>query len=232
MASPIPQYRIWNEAKGLARKLQFDEAVALYRNVEADMLDLPNWRAQRTERDNAFDMALFFGDYCGALADAGQYAKAEEKANIALGLMEQQNFKTLKYIYYNIGNIFLFQKEYEKACPWFEKALAGANYYYTIIDYLINYGIALYFLGQTDKAAEIFQLTIKDGKGTKYDKSFGQYFYMMKICEAQDNPKEAQKYRKMYLTRLKKYTLREVEVATATEEYKEEIVADYETVTK
>ncbi|MHC6202469.1 hypothetical protein ACYULU_04655 [Breznakiellaceae bacterium SP9] len=114
MASPIAQFRIWDNAKELSRKLQFDEALALYRSIETDMLNLQEWRTCKSPMDieNLFYQAMFFGDYCGLLCDSGLYAEAKEKGDLALKFVAQRGTKTLKYIYYNIGNIFLFQKDY------------------------------------------------------------------------------------------------------------------------
>lgn len=236
MASPIAQFRIWDNAKSLSRNLQFDEAVELYRSIEVDMANLQNWRVHKSERDNLFDQTLFFGDYCGALTNAGIYAEAKEKGDLALKFIEQGKFNTLKYIYYNIGNIFLFQKDYEQACRWYETALKGVTYFYTSVNnYLVNYGIALYYLGKIDNAKEKFQLAIEGGKGTKYNKNFEPFFFMMKICELKNDEKGNQNYKKMFLTRLKKYSQKELEFAISTmedreKEDKEEIVMNYEIV--
>jgi len=102
MASPIPQFRTWDTAKSLTKKFRMDEAIALYAEIETDMLNMAQWR-DKPERDIWFDQAAFFGDYCGALADAGLYAEALEKGNLALRFMKQGSFTTLKYIYYNMG---------------------------------------------------------------------------------------------------------------------------------
>lgn len=230
MAGVVPQFATWRNAKALSRKLQFDKAIALYRSVEFDMANLQQWRPEKSERDNAFDQALFFGDYCGALANERLYADAEEKGNIALEIIKKHKFTSLKYVYYNFGNIFLFQKDYARALPWYETALDGARYFYTIIDYLINYGTALFHLELFDKAKETFLLAIKDSKDTKYNKCFEPFFYMEKLCNLQNEEKESRKYNRMYRTRLKKYTQREIEVATATMPEKDEILADYESV--
>jgi len=230
MASPIAQFRVWDNAKEAARKFQYDEAIALYRNVEADMKNLHKWRASKTERDNLFDQALFFGDFCGVLAGKGLYTEAKAKGDLALKFIEKSGFTTtvFKYIYYNIGNIYLFQQEYAQACEWFEKSLEGATYFYTSVNnYLVNYGISLYFLGMTDKAKEKFELAISSSKGTKYNNNFEPSFYMWKICELRNEKKESQKYRKMYLIRLKKYSQIEIEWATSTMEDRKEILTDY-----
>jgi tetratricopeptide (TPR) repeat protein len=228
MASPVAQYRVWDTASSLSGKYQYDEAIALYRSVEADMKNLQEWRSYKTERDNLFDQAMFFGDYCGALTNRGLYAEAKEMGDFALKCVEQGKFPTLKYIYYNIGNIYLFQKEYSEACKWFEIALKDVRLFYTSANsYLINYGIALYFLGLMDKAKEKFQLSISAGKGTKYNNSFEPFFYMSKICALQNAEKESQKYKKMYLTRLQKYSQIEIEWSARTMEDSKEILSDY-----
>ena len=228
MASPIPQFRVWDTAKDLSGKFQYDEAIALYRSVETEMKNLQEWRTYKSERDNLFDQAMFFGDYCGALADRGLYAEAKEMGNFALKCIEQGNFSTLKYIYYNIGNIYLFQHEYAQSCEWYESALKGVKYFYTKVnDYLVNYGISLYFLGMTDKAKEKFELAISSSKGTKYNNNFEPSFYMWKICELRNEEKESRKYKKMYLTRLKKYSQIKIEWATSTMVDRKEILADY-----
>ena len=53
---------------------------------------------------------------------------------------------------------------------------------------------------------------------------------MSKICKLEDDEKASQNYKKMYLTRLKKYTQPEIEFATSTMDNNEEILTDYETV--
>ncbi|GHU03595.1 hypothetical protein FACS1894158_02340 [Betaproteobacteria bacterium] len=230
MASPVLQFRTWNNAKGLSGKLLFDEALALYRSIEADMMNLSEWRTCKSEKDNLFDQAMFFGDYCGVLCDSGLYDEAKEKGDIALRFIAQGGFTTsaLNYIYYNIGNIFLFQNDYVQACTWYETALNGEKLFYTSAnDYLVNYGTALYFLGMTDKAKEKFQLAISASKDTKYNRNFEPFFYMSKICVLQNEEKESKKYKKMYLTRLKKYSQRALECAASTMEDKAEILADY-----
>jgi tetratricopeptide (TPR) repeat protein len=229
MASSVPQFRIWDNAKGLSAKLQFNEALVLYRSIETDMLNLHEWRAYKSEKDNLFDQAMFFGDYCGVLCDVGLYAEAKEKGELALEFARQGGFTTLKYIYYNMGNIYLFQKDYAQACLWYEAALAGETLFYTKANkYLVNYGIALYFLGMEDKAKEQLQLAIHAGKNTKYNKSFEPFFYMAKICVSQNDEKESRRYKKLYLTRLKKCSPEELECAALTMQDKEEIWADYE----
>ena len=233
MASPIAQFQVWDHAKGLAKKIQYDEALALYRSVEAEMKNLHTWRTAKTERDNLLDQAMFFGDYCGALAAKGLYADAREKGDLALQFIEKGNFSTLKYIYYNIGNLYLFQQDYAQACQWYEIALKGVKSFYTKTNkYLVNYGIALFFLEQYDKATEKFELAIKAGKGTKYNNSFEPFFYMSKICQMQNDEKGSDRYRKMYLTRLKKCAETEIEWKISTmnggeEQFKEEILKDY-----
>jgi tetratricopeptide (TPR) repeat protein len=233
MPSPIPQYKIWDEAKILARKFQYAEAIALYSSLESDMKNLMAWSPEKSEEDNLFDQAMFFGDYCGALADAGIYDEAKKNGDLALDFIKQGNFTTLQYIYYNIGNIYLFQQEYAQACAWFESALDGVIFFYSSENrYLVNYGIALYFLGMKDKAKEKFQLAINSSKNTKYNRCFEPFFFMNKIYELQNEEKESQKYKKMYLTRLKKYSQRELEFTTSTMKGKEvtlkdEILADY-----
>ena len=147
MALSVEQFRIWDNAKSLSRKFQFEESLELYRSIEADMANIQEWRTYKSENDNLFYQAMFFGDYCGVLCNIGLYAEAKEKGDLALKFIEQGNFTTLKYIYYNIGNIFSFQKDYAKACTWYEAALEGATYFYTSVnEYLVNYGIALYYL--------------------------------------------------------------------------------------
>ena len=228
MASPVPQFRTWDTASELARKFQYDEAIALYRSVETDMKNLQEWRSYKTERDNLFDQAMFFGDYCGALADRGLYAEAKEMGDFALKCVEQGKILPLEYIYYNIGNIYLYQQDYAQACTWFEVALKSVrNFYTSANNYLVNYGISLYFLGMIDKAKEKFQLAIRSSKDTKYNRNFEPFFYMSKICALQNEEKESQKHKKMYLTRLKKYSQTEIEWATSTMEDKKEILADY-----
>ena len=64
----------------------------------------------------------------------------------------------------------------------------------------------MYFLGQKDKARETFLLAIKESKDTKYNKSFEPFFYMEKLCAQRGEEKEGGKYRKMYLSRLQKYS--------------------------
>ena len=229
MPSPIPQYRTWDDAKKLAREFRYDEAIALYRSVENDMKNISGWRPDNPERDNLFEQAMFFGDYCGALADSGHYAEAKEAGEFSLKCVEKGKFSTLKYIYYNMGNLFLFQKEYEQACKWYEIALDGVKIFYNEANnHLVNYGIAMYCSGKTDKAKEIFQLAISSSKDTIYNRSFEPFFYISKICGSQGDEKESQKYRKMYLTRLKKYSRTEIEWATSTMEDGKEIMADYE----
>jgi tetratricopeptide (TPR) repeat protein len=228
MTSQVEQFRIWNRAKDLSSKFQYDKSLELYRSIETDMSNLR--LTDKSERDNMFYQARFFGDYCGVLCDIGLYTEAKEKGDLALKLIEQGNFPSLKYVYYNIGNIFLFQKEYAQACSLYETALEGATYFYTSVnDYLVNYGIALYYLGIMNKAKEKFQLAIKSSKDTKYNRNFEPFFFMSKICELENEGKESRNYKKMYLTRLKKYLPRELECVTSTLECKEEILADYET---
>ncbi|MHC6202470.1 hypothetical protein ACYULU_04660 [Breznakiellaceae bacterium SP9] len=82
-------------------------------------------------------------------------------------------------------------------------------------------------MGLIDKAKEQFQLAISAGKGTKYNKNFEPFLYMAKICALQNEEKESKKYKKMYLTRLKKYSQRELECAVSTMEDKDEILSDY-----
>jgi tetratricopeptide (TPR) repeat protein len=229
MASPVPQFRIWDKAKGLSSRLKLDEALALYRSVETDFYNLQEWRTYKTAKDNAFDQAMFFGDYCGVLCDIGYYAEAKEKGDLALSFQQKASTNTLRYIYYNIGNIYLFQKDYAAACPWYERALDGEKLFYTKVNhYLVNYGVSLYFLGMSDKAEEKFRTAISASKDTKYNKSFEPFFYMSKICQSQNNAKESQRYRKMYLTRLKKYSSAEMAFAASTMEDKDEILADYQ----
>ena len=230
MPSPIPQYRIWNSTKALKRKFLCHEAVALYRSVEADMRNIQEWRADRKEEDNLFDQALFFSDFFGALADAGIYTEAEEMGRFAIKLIEENGFHTLKYAYYNMGNVYLFQKEYARSIEWYQAALSGRPLLYRSANsYLVNYGIALYHLEKTDEAKESFLTAIKYSKGTKYDKNFEPFFFMEKISRLQDENKQIPKYRKMYLTRLKKYSRAEIEWEVSVIEYGAEILADYET---
>ena len=228
MALSIPQYKTWRTAKNLACNFQYTEAIALYKSIETDMRNLQEWRSDKTERDNLFHQAMFFGDYCGALADSGFYEEAKEKGDFALKCIEQGNISSLEYIYYNIGNIYLFQHEYEQSCKWFELALKGATYFYTSVNnYLVNYGISLYYLREFDRAKEKFQLAISSSKGTKYNKTFEPFFYMSKISKLENEEKESQKYEKMYLTRLKKYSQIELEWAISTMKDKKEILEDY-----
>ncbi|MCL2148226.1 MAG: hypothetical protein FWH47_02690 [Methanomassiliicoccaceae archaeon] len=77
MASAVPQFKAWDDAMVLARGLRFDQALELLRGVEADMAALHEWRTYKSDRDNSFDQAMFFSDYCGVLAEAGLYAEAE-----------------------------------------------------------------------------------------------------------------------------------------------------------
>jgi tetratricopeptide (TPR) repeat protein len=222
MASPIAQFRVWDKAKDLARKFHYDEAITLYRSVETDIKNMQEWRQNKSERDMLFDQALFFSDYCGALCDGGLYAEAREMGDIALKCIEQGKFSTLKYIYYNIGNIYLFQKDYEQALKWYEQAVEKSR-----LSYLINSGIALYRLKRVNEAKATFETFIEKSKGSKIANSFEPYFYLMKIYQKQGDEKESQKYKKMYLTRLKKYTQIEIEWATSTMEDGKEILADY-----
>ena len=228
MPSPIPQYRIWDDAKAAKRKFRHEEAIKLYRSVEQDMRDIQAWRADRKERDNLFDQTLFLGDYLGALADAGLYAEAEQIGELAIKLIEENGFRTLKYIYYNMGSLYLFQKEYERSLPWYEVAMDGQLFYTKANSYLVNCGIALYCLERIDEAKEKFLLAIESGKGTKYNKSFEPFFFMMKICKFQCDETQSQKYKKMYLSRLKKYSRVEIEWAVSTMEDGAEILTDYE----
>jgi len=144
-----------------------------------------------------------------------------------LGIVSQGGFKTLRHVHYNTGNIFLFQKDYGRACVQYEDALAGVKNYGAVVNYLISYGIALYFLNRADEAGA-FLSAIEGSRGSKHNASFEPFFYMWKICMARDDEKGAYKYRKMYVTRLKKYSQREIECAAATMEDRGEIMADYE----
>lgn len=231
MVSPVPQFRIWDNAKDLANKLQSREAIELYRSVEADMANLCEWRTYKSENENLFDQAMFFSDYCGALCDGEFYSEALEKGAIAADIIKQQNFNTLKYVYYNIGNIFLFQKDYAQARTWYEIALTGDRSSKRYANYLINYGISLYHIQLTKEAEAAFRAAIEKSRGNKYRDCFEPYFYMMKIYELRHGEKESQKYRKMYLTRLKKYSRREIGFAVFTMADGEEIMNDYKNQT-
>ena len=222
MASPIPQFRIWDTASNLAKKFQYNEAIALYRSVETDMKNMQEWRQNKSESDILFDQTMFFSDYCGTLADGGLYAEAKEMGDISLQCIEQGKFPTFKSVYYNIGNIYLFQHNYEQALEWYEHVLNNAK-----PNHLINSGIALYYLKKINEAKITFELAIEKSKGSKFANSFEPYFYLMKIYQMQDVEKESPKYKKMYLTRLKKYTQIEIEWATSTMEDRKEILADY-----
>jgi len=127
MPSPIPQYRIWDDAKSLAKNFQYDESIALYHSVESDMRNIHEWRTDRNERDNLFDQALFFSDYFGALADAGLYVEAKKMGKLAIKLIEDNEFSTLKYAYYNMGNVYLFQKDYASSIEWYQAALPSPD---------------------------------------------------------------------------------------------------------
>lgn len=223
-------FEIWNKAKSFAKNMQFEESIKLYYEVEVYFLTLNEHATNKSTEKNMFYQTMFFADYCGVLCSNGHYEDAKEKGNIALKYMEMGNFTTLKYVYYNIGNIYLFQKEYKEACKWYKLSLEGAKYFYTDTnDYLVNYGISLYFLGMLDIAKEKFELAIKEGKGTKYNKNFEPFFYMMKICELQGEEKVMKKYKKMYLTRLKKYSKKELQfiIFSLQDQYKVEIEKDY-----
>ena len=229
MASPIAQFRIWDKAKDLTRKFHHDEAITLYRSVETDIKNMQEWRQNKSERDMLFDQALFFGDYCGALADRGFYTEAKEMGNFALKCIEQGNFRTLKYIYYNIGNIYLFQSNYELALEWYEQALDKSE-----PQFLINFGIALYYLKRVEEAKTAFETLIEKSKGSKLADSFYHYFYLMKIYKMQGNEKMRYKFQKLYLTRLKKRPRIEIEWSISTMKTEleiedgKEILADYE----
>jgi len=232
MASKIPQYRIWDSARNHAKKYDYEEAVKLYRGIEADFTNLAKWRPEKSETDILFDQAMFFSDYCGTLADAGLYADALEKGNIALVRIQQGNFTTIRYIYYNMGQIYLFQKQYMEAVQWYEKALDRYFQREKIaeraeLNYLINYGIAVYHISEYDKAEKAFSAVIEYSKGSKYAGSFEPYFYMSKLSVLHGNDTMADKYNKMYLSRLKKYSDAEIKWSISSMEEKNEILADY-----
>ncbi len=204
----------WKSAKNLHHSGRLEESIELYNKLVSTIEDRESVMLKENDSSNEyydkqilFEKAMFWGDFTAPLADNGHFELALEASKKALCYKEKGDFTTLLYIYFNTANIHLFNKSYEAALIWYNKALfenetngiwlnenEKAKYYN-------NKAEALYFLKHYDESEKWFLKAIDT---VDNNKDFEPFYFLSLLSKLKGNEKLSQKFHKMFLVRKNK----------------------------
>lgn len=134
--------------------------------------------------------------------------KALEIAQIAEHFLEKTDlFRAFRDELYNLGSVYFQRKEFSKAIEFYQKTttkynLDIGNSGKTITYAFIRLGLCYLLMQENSLSQEAFLKAEEVAKLNSVGKSALLYYFLQKI--SQNNEKQAKKYHKMYLNRLKK----------------------------
>lgn len=198
---------IWYE-KGVDLALElhtFPNDLSRFQDIEGSSFqeedDNQNWT-------DTCSQIVFFSQYAGCLCQLKKLDKALEIAQIAEHFLEKTDlFRAFRDELYNLGSVYFQRKEFSKAIEFYQKTttkynLDIGNSGKTITYAFIRLGLCYLLMQENSLSQEAFLKAEEVAKLNSVGKSALLYYFLQKI--SQNNEKQAKKYHKMYLNRLKK----------------------------
>lgn len=198
---------IWYE-KGVNLALElhtFPKDLSRFQDIEGHYTQEEDYNQNWTD---ICSQIVFFSQYAGCLCQLKKLDKALEIAQIAEHFLEKTDlFRAFRDELYNLGSVYFQRKEFSKAIEFYQKTttkynLDIGNSGKTITYAFIRLGLCYLLMQENSLSQEAFLKAEEVAKLNSVGKSALLYYFLQKI--SQNNEKQAKKYHKMYLNRLKK----------------------------
>lgn len=198
---------IWYE-KGVNLALElhtFPNDLSRFQDIEGHYTQEEDYNQNWTD---ICSQIVFFSQYAGCLCQLKKLDKALEIAQIAEHFLEKTDlFRAFRDELYNLGSVYFQRKEFSKAIEFYQKTttkynLDIGNSGKTITYAFIRLGLCYLLMQENSLSQEAFLKAEEVAKLNSVGKSALLYYFLQKI--SQNNEKQAKKYHKMYLNRLKK----------------------------
>ncbi|MDO4230070.1 MAG: hypothetical protein Q4C98_09665 [Capnocytophaga sp.] len=189
----------------------FANDLSPYQGIEGHYKNDPNFDQAYWDLSSQIH---FFSQYAGCLCVLNHLDKAHEIAQIAQSFLDKTDFlRPFRKDLYTLGSVYFQRQEFQKAAQYYAQTLTkyeldlGNSDGQAIGFAFVRKGLCHWHLGERELAKATFTEGEKAVKLTAVGKNFFIYYFLYQISISDNDEKQANKYKKMYLNRLKKEDL-------------------------